>query len=46
MELKAQDGVKVKDLLSGQTFQTNLHPDSPIRVTIPAQSGVILNWEI
>ena len=46
MELKARDGVKVTDLLSGQTFTTNIHPDSPMRVTIPAQSGVILKWQI
>ena len=46
MELKVQDGVKVTDLLSGQTFQANLHPDSPFHVTVPAQSGVILKWKI
>ena len=46
MELKEKDGVKVKDLLSGQTFTTNIHPDSPIRITIPAQSGVVIKWKI
>lgn len=46
MELKKKDGVTVKDLLSGQTFQTNIHPDSPIRITIPAQSGVVIKWKI
>ena len=46
MELKAQDGIKVKDLLSGQTFNVNLHPDTPVRITVPAQSGIILKWKI
>jgi len=46
MEIKARDGIKVMELLSGQTFLTNLHPDSPIRVTVPAQSGVVLKWKI
>jgi glycosidase len=45
MNLKAQDGVKVTDLLSGQAFLANFHPDSPIRLTVPAQSGVILKWQ-
>ena len=44
MELKEKDGVTVKELLSGQTFKANIHPDTPIRVTVPAQSGVILKW--
>ena len=46
MELKEKDGVKVTDLLSGQTFLANLHPDSPIRITVPAQSGVVLKLKI
>ncbi len=46
MELKALDGVKVTDLLSGQAFPVNLHPDSPIRITVPAQSGVVIKWNI
>ena len=45
MELKEKDGATVKELLSGQTFKTNIHPDSPIRVTVPAQSGIILKWK-
>ena len=46
MELKAQDNIKVKDLLSGQTFNVNLHPDTPVRITVPAQSGVVLKLRI
>ena len=46
MELKTRDGIQVTDLLSGQTFLTNLNPDSPIRVTVPAQSGVVLKLKI
>ena len=45
MELKEKDGVTVKDLLSGQTFKANIHPDTPIRITVPAQSGVIIKWK-
>ena len=46
MELREKDGVKVKDLLSGQTFNVNLHPDTPVRVTVPAQSGVVIKLRI
>ena len=44
LELKEKDGVSVKELLSGQSFKTNIHPDTPIRLTVPALSGVILRW--
>ena len=46
MELSEKDGVRVKDLLSGQSFSINLHPDTPVRFTVPAQSGIILKWKI
>ena len=45
MELKERDGVTVKELLSGQTFKANINPNTPIRITVPAQSGVILKWK-
>ena len=46
MELKERDGITVKELLSGQSFKANIRPDSPIRITAPAQSGVVLKWKI
>ena len=46
MELKERDGITVKELLSGQSFKANIRPDSPIRITAPAQSGVVLKWQI
>ena len=45
MELKERDGVTVKELLSGQTFKANINPNTLIRITVPAQSGVILKWK-
>ena len=45
MELRESNGTTVKELLSGQTFKANIHPDTPIRITVPAQSGVILKWK-
>ena len=45
MELKQKDGVTVKELLTGQSFKANIHPDAPIRITVPAQSGVVLRWK-
>ena len=45
MELKEKDGVTVKELLTGQTFKANIHPDTPIRITVPAQSGVVIKWK-
>ena len=44
MELKEKDGIQVHELITGQTFRINLHPDTPVRVTVPAQSGVVLRW--
>ena len=44
MELKQKDGVTIKELLTGQSFKANIHPDTPIRITVPALSGVILRW--
>ena len=45
LELKEKDGVTVKELLSGQSFKANIHPDTPIRITVPALSGIILRWK-
>ena len=45
LELTPQDGVTVRELLSGQSFKADIHPDSPIRITVPAQSGVIIKWK-
>lgn len=42
MEITEKEGVMVQDLLSGQTFRINIRPDSPVRITVPAQSGVVL----
>lgn len=44
LELKEKDGVQVRELITGQSFNINLHPDIPVRVTVPAQSGVVLRW--
>ena len=45
MELKEKDGATIKELLSGQTFKANINPNTPIRITVPAQSGIILKWK-
>ena len=42
MEITEKEGVMVQDLLSGQKFRINIRPDSPVRITVPAQSGVVL----
>ncbi|MGX8689615.1 MAG: alpha-amylase family glycosyl hydrolase [Bacteroidaceae bacterium] len=44
MEIKEKEGVMVQDLLSEQAFRINIRPDSPVRITVPAQSGVVLKW--
>jgi len=46
LELKEKNSATVIELLSGQTFKANIHPDTPIRITVPAQSGVVLKWQI
>ena len=45
MELTQKDGAAVKELLSGQTFKANIHPDTPIRLTVPPLSGIVLRWK-
>ena len=45
MELKEKDGATVKELLSGQSFKANIHPDTPIRILVPSHSGVVLRWK-
>ena len=45
LELKQKDSVMVKELLTGRTFKANIHPDTPIRITVPALSGLILKWK-
>ena len=45
LELKEKDGVTVKELLTGQTFKANIHPDTPIRITVPAMSGIVIKWK-
>ena len=46
MELNERDNVTMHELLSGHTFRTSLHPDTPVRIRIPAQSGVVIKWNI
>jgi len=46
MELSERDNVTMHELLSGHTFRTGLHPDTPVRIRIPAQSGVAIKWNI
>ena len=45
LELKEKNGVSVKELLTGQTFKANIHPDTPIRITVPAMSGIVIKWK-
>ena len=45
LELMAKDNTTVRELLSGQTFKANIRPDTPLRIMVPALSGVILNWK-
>ena len=45
LELKEKNGVSVKELLTGQTFKANIHPDTPIRFTVPAMSGIVIKWK-
>jgi hypothetical protein len=44
MELNEKDGATIKELLSGLSFKADIHPDSPIRFTVPALSGAIIKW--
>ena len=46
MELKERENVSMKELLSGHTFISDIHPDSALRIRIPAQSGVVVKWRI
>ena len=44
MEMNEKEGVMARDLLSGQAFRINIRPDSAVRITVPAQSGIVLKW--
>ncbi len=46
MGLKEKKGCHFSDLLSNQTMKADLHADLPIRLIVPALSGVILKWTI
>ena len=46
MGLKEKKGCYFSDLLSNQTMKADLHADLPIRLIVPALSGVILKWTI
>jgi len=46
LELKENEHVTLQDLLSGHTFRSCILPDSPVRLRVPAQSGVVLKWKI
>ena len=45
LQLKKKVRVQLKDLLSDQTLQADLHPECRIHVLVSAQSGVILRWK-
>jgi hypothetical protein len=46
MGLKEKKDCIFTDLLSGQTITADLSADRPVRVQIPALSGVVLKWII
>ena len=46
MGLKENEHVTLQELLSGHTFRSCILPDSPVRLRVPAQSGVVLKWKI
>ncbi len=46
MELKTRENVTLKDLLTGQTFKSDIRPDSAVRMRIEPQSGVVVKWKI
>ncbi|MBQ9385671.1 MAG: alpha-amylase [Bacteroidaceae bacterium] len=46
MGLKENEHVTLQELLSGHTFRSCILPDSPVRLRVPTQSGVVLKWKI
>ncbi len=46
LNLKEKSGCIMKELLTGQTFKSDISPDHPVRVQVPALSGAVIRWTI